>query len=218
MDEPTRNEIPPSPRPARWKLPALLLGLAVVAFSALGRLPSTQPGNGAATPPLVQPGAAAGKSSPAASSNPAGPSAASGKEQLIAPTVSLKALNGDDATLNFKGKVRLVNFWATWCGPCRAEIPDLIGLQKKYGSRGFEVVGISVDEGGQPTVAPFVKENAMNYPVYLDEEGAASRAFGGVNALPTSILLDTNGRLVDGMQGMVNVSAMGEQIEKLLRS
>src|SRR2546430_7553270 len=102
-----------------------------------------------------------------------------------APDVSLKDLDGKDVTLSqFKGKVVLVNFWATWCDPCRVEIPWLIEMQQKYSARGFTVLGISMDEEGKAAVDPFLAKERfnvngqklpMNYPIVIGNDEVADK-------------------------------------------
>ncbi len=94
-----------------------------------------------------------------------------------------------------RGKVVLLNLWATWCGPCRYEIPELETLHKRYASRGFEVIGVSVDEVGAEAVKSFVEEQKMTYPVVLDPEGKLANVLQ-TSMLPTSVLVDRNGKIV----------------------
>ncbi len=109
-----------------------------------------------------------------------------------APPVVLGTLAGDSLRLDaFKGNVLLVNFWATWCAPCRIEIPELIELQQALSSDSFSVIGIAsvLYEEEHPEVQAFVEEMGINYPIGLDIKEAA-RAFGGVYALPTTFIID----------------------------
>jgi cytochrome c biogenesis protein CcmG/thiol:disulfide interchange protein DsbE len=102
----------------------------------------------------------------------------------------------------FRGKVTIVNFWATWCPPCRAEIPDLIALQNKYGDR-LQIIGVSQDEGPIEPVKRFAAAQGMNYPVVMMTP-ELEKAFPGVRALPTSFILDKQGRVVQRHVGLLN--------------
>lgn len=110
---------------------------------------------------------------------------------------SAKGLDGKPFDLaSMRGKVVLINIWATWCGPCRYEIPELIKLQQTWRGQGFEVLGVSVDaEETANDVAPFVKEKAINYSVVIDTEGEIANLFE-TNVIPTSALIDREGRIV----------------------
>jgi thiol-disulfide isomerase/thioredoxin len=105
-----------------------------------------------------------------------------------------------------KGKVVIVNFWATWCPPCRAEIPDLIALQDKYRDN-LQVIGISQDEAPAEVVKRFAVEHRMNYPIVMSTREIES-LFPGVRALPTSFILDRDGRLVQKHVGMLNADTI----------
>jgi thiol-disulfide isomerase/thioredoxin len=112
-----------------------------------------------------------------------------------------RAISYDD----FRGKVVLVNFWATWCPPCRAEIPDLVALQDRYRGQ-LQIIGISEDEGSPEGVRRFAAEHKINYPVAMATP-EIERIFAGVSSLPTSFLIDRNGRIVQKHLGMLNAKA-----------
>jgi len=114
----------------------------------------------------------------------------------VMPEYSTMWLDGSKFDLASKrNKVVLLNIWATWCGPCRYEIPELQSLHAKYQPKGFEVIGVSVDESGVESVKQFVNEQKMTYPVALDADGKLL-AILQTSVLPTSVLLDRNGRIV----------------------
>lgn len=94
-----------------------------------------------------------------------------------------------------RGRAVLVNLWATWCPPCRAEIPELQRLHDRYGANGFEVIGVSVDEGGVETVRQFIAERKVTYPIIIDPEGKLASILQ-TSVLPTSLLLDRQGKIV----------------------
>jgi thiol-disulfide isomerase/thioredoxin len=100
-----------------------------------------------------------------------------------------------------RGKVVLIDFWATWCGPCRMAIPHLIELQKEYRKRGLQVVGVSLDQQGPAVVKPFYEQWKMNYAVVVDDQGMIARDYGGIRSIPTALLLDKHGRILTGFVG-----------------
>ncbi len=127
---------------------------------------------------------------------------------------TLPALDGRDWTLaQHRGQVVLVNCWATWCPPCRAEMPELVALQAHYTPRGFQIVGVNMDQD-ESAVAPFVNAHNLNYPVLLPRAPFALAE--GVDALPTSILIDRQGRVARRYIGMISEAAVRDDIEKLL--
>ena len=143
-------------------------------------------------------------------------------ESKVAPDVKLKDLDGKDVSLaDLKGKVVFVNFWATWCGPCQEEIPDLIDMQNKYASKGFTVLGIAMDDEGKSVVAPFVAKEKydvngqkllINYPVVIGTDEAADK-FGGIMGYPTSFLISRNGKQIMKFQGPPDLDIIHKAIE-----
>lgn len=132
-----------------------------------------------------------------------------------APAFTLKSTDGKNISLSdFKGKVVVVDFWATWCGPCRKGIPDLISLQKEF-KGDLVVIGISLDRETVNDVVPFVKKNAINYPIVYGNEEVVNK-FGGVQAIPTSFVIDKNGNIVDKHIGLVDKSIYSDKIKQLL--
>lgn len=116
---------------------------------------------------------------------------------------------------DFKDKVLLVNFWATWCSPCIVEIPWFVEFQKKYGPQGLQVVGISMDDTGLKDVVPFVKKHNMSYTILMGDEKTAEQ-FGGIMGLPTSFLVDRNGKLYSMHRGLVSREKVEEELVALL--
>ena len=143
----------------------------------------------------------------------------------LAPEVTFKDLNGKDATLaQYKGKVVLVNFWATWCDPCYIEIPWLIEMQQKYEAKGFTVLGISMDEEGKAAVDPFLAKERfnvngeklpMNYPIVIGNDEVADK-FGGLLGYPTSFLISRDGKIVKKVQGLISYEEFTKAIEAQL--
>jgi thiol-disulfide isomerase/thioredoxin len=143
------------------------------------------------------------------------------------PDFALKDLEGRDESLGqFKGKVVLVNFWATWCAPCRIEIPWLMDLQEEYGPQGFTVLGIAMDEEGKSAVVPFVQKERfklgttsqpMNYPILIGNDDASEK-FGGLIGLPTTILISQDGRQVKRVDGLLSYNEMDKTIRSLLET
>ncbi|MBI4364599.1 MAG: TlpA family protein disulfide reductase [Candidatus Latescibacteria bacterium] len=134
-----------------------------------------------------------------------------------APAFELPDLDGKTVRLaDFKGKVALVNFWATWCPPCRAEVPDFVRLQSKYRDRGFAIVGLSLDAGGATDVRPFVDEYNVNYTMLLANDKTAE-AYGGIVGIPTTFILDRNGTIVKKVIGMTDYATVEQAILPLLQ-
>jgi cytochrome c biogenesis protein CcmG/thiol:disulfide interchange protein DsbE len=137
--------------------------------------------------------------------------------QGVAPLFALKDLEGNTVRLkDLRGKVVLLNFFATWCGPCRQEISDLVGLDKKFHSKGLQVIGISLDMEGAAVLHPFVRRYGITYPVVLGDRQVVLD-YGGIRGIPTSFLIDRNGMVIKhfvGFQpGQVIEAAVVELLE-----
>lgn len=132
-----------------------------------------------------------------------------------APSLALKTADGTLIDLaKYKGKVVVVNFWATWCGPCRAEIPDFIEVYKTEKSRGLEIIGVSLDEEGWQVVTPYVQRNKINYPIVLGDRMTARR-WGGIEAIPTTFFIDKQGNIAESHVGMMSRSQFTAKIKPL---
>jgi peroxiredoxin len=135
---------------------------------------------------------------------------------MAAPGWQLQDLEGKSVKLSdFKGKVVVLNFWATWCGPCREEIPDLVSLQKQYTTQGLVVLGISMDAGGATRVAGFAKKMEINYPIVMGD-AKVSAAYGGIRVLPTTFIIDRKGNVVDGLEGATDRAGLEAKIKPVL--
>ena len=147
------------------------------------------------------------------------------KAGAAAPDFSVKDMSDKNVSFeDYKGKVVLVNFWATWCTPCQEEIPELIAMQDKYGSKGFTVLGLAMDEEGKSIVAPFVAKERydvggqklpMNYPIVIGNDSVAEK-FGGLLGLPTSVLVSRDGKVLKRVTGIINEEDISKQIEGAL--
>ena len=146
-----------------------------------------------------------------------------------APAFALDDLSGKKVSLaSYRGKALLINFWATWCGPCQVETPWLVELRNKYAAQGFEVLGVDTegddleanDKAGwakaEANANKFVTEMKVNYPVLLDGD-SISRDYGGLDDLPTSFFVDRNGKVVAAQVGLTSESEIEGNIEKALR-
>jgi len=140
-----------------------------------------------------------------------------GAIDTAAAAFSLQDLDGKPLSLaNYRGKVVLLNFWATWCTPCRGEIPQFIDYQTKYGPQGLQLLGISMDDDAKP-VHDFYRQFKMNYPVAI---GSASLAesYGGVLGLPVTFLIGRDGRIAAKYVGAVEMPVLQQKIESLLQA
>jgi thiol-disulfide isomerase/thioredoxin len=133
-----------------------------------------------------------------------------------APDFTLESLDGKSVRLSdLRGKAVLLNFWATWCGPCKIETPWLVELQKQYGSQGLQVIGVAMDDSGKDEIAKFAKDMGVNYPVLIGKE-AVGDDYGGVPALPESFFIGRDGKIVDKIIGLKGKGEIEDSIKKAL--
>jgi peroxiredoxin len=153
------------------------------------------------------------------SSKVAAGSAGPSKHRTLAADFTLKDANGTTVKLSdYRGKVVLLNFWATWCGPCGVEIPWFIDLEQRYKSQGFAVLGVSMDEDGWTAIKPFVADHKINYRVLLGNDTMA-QLYGGLDSLPTSFVIDKEGRVAFPPHiGLVSKNEYINEIQCLLEN
>jgi peroxiredoxin len=148
--------------------------------------------------------------------SPSGPAvAATGK---LAPNFTLKTPDGKTVSLSdLRGKAVLVNFWATWCGPCNVEMPWLVDLQKKYASQGFEILGVAMDDVGPKDIAKFAEEKHVDYPILIGNDSVGD-AYGGIPFLPGNFYIDRDGKIADKGFGLKGKAEIEQSIQKIIAS
>jgi len=136
---------------------------------------------------------------------------------IMAPAFELKSIPEGKSTplASFRGKAVLLNFWATWCGPCKIEMPWLVDLQKKYGPQGLQIVGVAMDDTSDKEIADFAHKMGVNYVVLKGTEKVGD-LYGGVEGLPTTYYLDRSGKVVDKTLGLASESVIEDAIKKSL--
>jgi cytochrome c biogenesis protein CcmG/thiol:disulfide interchange protein DsbE len=133
-----------------------------------------------------------------------------------APDFVLTDLQGHTVKLSdLRGKAVVLNFWATWCPPCKEEIPWLVDLQKRYGSQGLQIVGINMDDGDPKDVVKFASENSINYPVLFGQD-KVSDLYGGIDYLPTTFYIDRNGVVLDRVFGQPERGEIEKNIQRAI--
>jgi thiol-disulfide isomerase/thioredoxin len=144
---------------------------------------------------------------------------AAGNAQMkngIAPDFTLQSLDGKTVRLSdFRGKPVVLNFWATWCGPCKIEMPWFVDLQKQYGPAGLQFLGVAMDDASTKDIAEFAASMKVNYPILIGKESVGD-AYGGVQFLPETFYIDRNGKVVDKAFGLKGRGEIEDAIKKIL--
>jgi thiol-disulfide isomerase/thioredoxin len=150
---------------------------------------------------------------------PAGPSFAPHLTTAsLAPDFTLQSLDDKPVRLSdLRGKAVLLNFWATWCGPCKIEMPWFVELQNQYASQGLQIVGVAMDDASKEDIAKFAKDMGVNYPILIGKE-SVSDEYGGVPALPESFLIGRDGKIVDKILGLRGKAEIEDSIKKALNT
>jgi peroxiredoxin len=199
----------------------LAVGVAAIVSGLLLAMPSTHPQN------MAKPGTATDEKNQApdskaqnqdkdkpAPSLPPMPQAP--KTGSAAPDFTLPDLKGKSIQLSsFKGKAVVVDFWATWCEPCKIEMPWLVDLQKKYGPEGLQILGVAMDDADDQTIQEFAHKMGVNYPVLKGTEAVAD-LYGGLDGLPATFFVDRSGKIVDVAVGLANQSLLEDSIKRAL--
>ena len=143
---------------------------------------------------------------------------ATGNAQMngIAPDFTLQSLDGKTVRLSdFRGKPVVLNFWATWCGPCKIEMPWFVDLQKQYGPAGLQFLGVAMDDASTKDIAEFAESMKVNYPILIGKESVGDD-YGGVQFLPETFYIDRNGKVVDKAFGLKGRGEIEDAIKKIL--
>jgi peroxiredoxin len=133
-----------------------------------------------------------------------------------APDFELQSLEGKSVKLSdFRGKAVLLNFWATYCGPCKIEMPWFVEMQKEFGPQGLQIVGVAMDDASTKDIAQFAKEMGVNYPILLGKE-SVGQSYGGIGVLPTTYFVDRDGKITAREFGLQSRSVFVDNIRKAL--
>jgi len=134
----------------------------------------------------------------------------------LAPDFALDSLDGKTLKLSdYRGKAVLLNFWATWCEPCKIEMPWFVDLQKKYGPQGLQVIGIAMDDAPPKDIAEFAQKMNVNYPIVIGKEEVGTQ-YGGVQYLPSTFYITRDGKILDRVFGLVSRSEIESNVQKAL--
>jgi len=139
-----------------------------------------------------------------------------GLQGKLAPDFALDSLEGKTLKLSdYRGKAVLLNFWATWCEPCKIEMPWFVDLQKKYGPQGLQVIGVAMDDAPPKDIAEFAQKMGVNYPIVIGKEEVGAQ-YGGVQYLPSTFYITRDGKILDRVFGLVSRSEIESNIQKAL--
>jgi len=148
-------------------------------------------------------------------------SSSAGSNKILnqpAPDFALASLDGKTLKLSdYRGKAVLLNFWATWCEPCKIEMPWFVELQKKYGPQGLQVLGVAMDDSAPKDIAEFAQKMSVNYPIVIGKEEVGTQ-YGGVQYLPSTFYISRDGKIMDRVFGLVSRSEIESNIQKALSS
>ena len=135
-----------------------------------------------------------------------------------APDFSLESLDGKTTHLSdFRGKAVLLNFWATWCGPCKIEMPWFVDFQKQYGSQGLQIIGVAMDDASKEDIGKFAKDMGVNYPILIGKEALGDQ-YGGIPGLPETFLIARDGKIVDKIIGLRGKAEIEDAIKEALNT
>jgi thiol-disulfide isomerase/thioredoxin len=136
----------------------------------------------------------------------------------VAPDFSLESLDGKSVRLSdLRGKAVLLNFWATWCGPCKIEMPWFVELQNQYGAQGLQIIGVAMDDASKEDIAKFAKDMGVNYPILIGKESIGDQ-YGGIPALPETFFIGRDGKMVDKIIGLKGKSEIEDAVKKALNT
>jgi peroxiredoxin len=136
----------------------------------------------------------------------------------LAPNFTLQTLEGKTVHLSdYRGRAVVLNFWATWCAPCKIEMPWFVDLQNQYGPKGLQLLGVAMDDASPSDIADFAKEMGVNYPILVGKE-AVGQSYGGVPFMPETFYIDRNGKIVDSAFGLKGKGEIEDDIKKIVAS
>jgi peroxiredoxin len=142
----------------------------------------------------------------------------SGLTNRPAPDFTLQSLDGTTVHLSdYRGQAVVLNFWATWCGPCKIEMPWFVELQKQYGPQGLQLVGVAMDDASPKDIQSFAKEMGVNYPILVGKE-TVGQAYGGIPFMPETFYIDRNGKIVENAFGLKSKREIEDDMKKIIAS
>jgi peroxiredoxin len=150
--------------------------------------------------------------------HPGAASAAHMTGATLAPDFSLESLDGSTMRLSdLRGKAVLLNFWATWCGPCKIEMPWFVDFQNQYASQGLQIVGVAMDDASKEDISKFAKDMGVNYPILIGKDSVGDQ-YGGVPALPETFVITRDGKIMDKIIGLRGKAEIEDAIRKALET